>query len=82
MEPRSGTGTRPKRVDVEMIGKALVVLAAGGLLGLAVALPYDRLLGLPKPTGTVLGAGVWLVLLGVFQVGGTRDAVVWEGSLA
>jgi hypothetical protein len=52
-------------VDVKVLGKALLWLAAGGLLGLAVALPYDRLLGLPSATGTVLASVVWAVLLGI-----------------
>ena len=84
MEQRFDTCTdaRRERVDVELIGKALLVLAAGGLLGLMVALPYDRLLGLPDSTGTFLGAAVWFVLLGAFQVGGARDAVVCEDGLA
>jgi hypothetical protein len=52
-------------VEVKVLGKALLWLAAGGLLGLLVALPYDRLLGAPSATGTVLASVVWAVLLGM-----------------
>jgi hypothetical protein len=65
------TDTRvcPRVRGVEL-GKALALLAAGVLLGLAAALPYDRLLGLPGSTGTILGSVVWVVLLGTRQLGG------------
>jgi hypothetical protein len=52
-------------LDVKTLGKALIWLAAGVLLGLVVGVPYDRLLGLPSGTGTLLGAVVWAVLLGM-----------------
>jgi hypothetical protein len=60
------------------LARALLLLAAGALLGLAVALPYDRLLGLPASTKSVLGAVVWFVLIGAFQADGLKDAVAWE----
>jgi hypothetical protein len=56
-------------VEFEALGKALVWLAFGALLGLAVALPYDRLLGLPDSTGTILGSVVWVILLGRTHAG-------------
>ena len=52
-------------LDVKGLGKVLLWLAAGGLLGVLVALPYDRLLGLPTATGAVLASVVWSVLLGM-----------------
>ena len=52
-------------VEIKVLGKALLWLAAGGLLGLLVALPYDRLLGLPSATSTVLASVVGAVLLGL-----------------
>ena len=67
-----------KRFDVEALGKVLVNLSAGALLGLAVALPYDRLLGLPGSTGTILAAAVWAALLGVLQMGRIKGAVEWK----
>ena len=67
-----------KRIDIEALGWGLVWLAVGALLGLAVALPYDRLLGLPGSTGTLLGAAVWVALLGVLHVGRIKGAVEWR----
>jgi len=67
-----------KRIDIETLGKVLIGLAAGALLGLAVALPYDRLLGLPGSTGTILGMAVWAALLGVLHIGRIRGAVEWK----
>lgn len=58
---------REKSFEVEELGQALVWLAVGGLLGLAVAVPYDRMLGLPSETGTVLASAVWIALLGLPQ---------------
>jgi hypothetical protein len=69
-----------KQVDIEALGWGLVRLAAGALLGLAVALPYDRLLGLPGSTGTILGAAVGAALLGVLHAGRIRGAVEWDAD--
>jgi hypothetical protein len=55
-------------VELEALGKGLVVLAIGALLGLAVVLPYDRLLGLPGSIGSILGTAVWIALLGWQQL--------------
>ena len=55
-------------IRLAVLGRGLVWLATGGLLGLVVALPYDRLLGLPSSTGTILGALVWAGLLGSLHV--------------
>lgn len=75
-------GTRTdKRIDIEALTKVLIGLSAGALLGLIVALPYDRLLGLPDSTGTILGAAVWAALLGVLHVGRMRGAVAWKVDL-
>jgi hypothetical protein len=71
-----------KRIDVEEWGRALIWLSIGGLLGLAVALPYDRLLGLPGSIGTFLAAAVWGVLLVTFHASRNRGAVEWELDLA
>ena len=70
-----------KRIDVEALGKVLIRLSAGALLGLVVALPYDRLLGLPGSTGTILAAAVWAALLGMLHIGRTRGAVDWKEAL-
>jgi hypothetical protein len=70
-----------KRIDIEDLGRALVWLSAGALLGLAVALPYDRLLGLPGSTGTLLGAAVWgvlLVTLHADRIRGAGDKPSWK----
>jgi hypothetical protein len=70
-----------KRIDIETLGWGLVWLAVGALLGLAVALPYDRLLGLPGSAGTLLSAAVWIALLGVFHVGRIKGVVEWREDL-
>jgi hypothetical protein len=67
-----------KQIDVDQVGKALIWLAAGALLGLAVALPYDRLLGLPGSTGTFLGAAVWAALLGALHAGRMGGVIEWQ----
>jgi hypothetical protein len=73
------TETRAQeRASVEEFGRALMVLAAGALLGLAVALPYDQLLGLPDSTGAILGSVVWVTLLGTRQLGGVAGAAEWD----
>jgi hypothetical protein len=81
MSKRSYTNVQTTQDGILELVKALLLLSGGALLGLAVALPYERLLGLPASTKSVLGAAVWFVLIGAFQVDG-KDAVDWEETLA
>ena len=68
-----GSKTSGQR-GIEELSQALMWLATGALLGVIVAMPYDRLLGLPGSTGTVLGSAVWCVLLGVLHMGRVRTS--------
>lgn len=76
-------GTRTRRIraiggsrnprEEEWAWKALAALAIGALLGALAALPYDRLLGLPGTTGTVLRSLVATVVLAGLNAGRVRD---------
>ena len=57
----------------EWVWKALAALAIGALLGALAALPYDRLLGLPGTTGTVLRSLVATVVLAGLNAGRAQD---------
>lgn len=65
LQTRTTKWTAPgaELLGVEELGKVLLWLAAGALLGVAVAVPYDRLLGLPSATGALLRSAVWVILL-------------------
>ena len=64
--PRAGN-TKLDTGPGEMLCRALVALATGALLGVLVALPYDRLLGLPTLACTVLRSATSVALLGALQ---------------
>jgi hypothetical protein len=59
--------TRLDTGTAEMLCKALVALAAGALLGVLVAVPYDRLIGLPASACTILRSAVSVALLGALH---------------
>mgnify|MGYP000320195459 CR=1 FL=1 len=59
-----------------------LVVPYGGLALPDGGVDYDRLLGLPASTKSILGAAVWFVLIGAFQVDGYKDAFAWDETLS
>ena len=59
----------------EAVWHVLIALSIGALLGVLVAVPYDRLIGLSEPTCTLLPSVVSVVVLGGLDLGRLRDLV-------
>ena len=64
--------TNNRSEDV-MVWNVLIALGIGALLGVLVAVPYDRVIGLSEPTCTILRSVVSVAVLGGLNIGRFRD---------
>jgi hypothetical protein len=74
-------GSSPDPHWKEWFCGTLVALAAGALLGVLAALPYDRLLGLSGETGTVLRSLVTTAVLSGLHASRVQDLILDAASL-
>jgi len=56
-----------------MVWNVLIALGIGALLGVLVAVPYDRVIGLSEPTCIILRSVVSVAVLGSLSTGHLRD---------
>ena len=58
-----------------MVWNVLIALSIGALLGVLVAVPYDRVIGLSEPTCIILRSVVSVAVLGSLNAGRLRGLI-------